>query len=162
MGEINVEPSMEEILSSIKRIIAEEGDGPVRPVRKSARMSPQPTPRADPQPFGHDEILELSDPYRSADDDAGYAFDRARQPDPIPMQKPTDPILSPQTAEASRGSLEALSRLVVKPTNPGSDSLEAMVREMVRPMLREWLDAKLPEIVETMVAREIERISGRR
>jgi uncharacterized protein len=36
-----------------------------------------------------------------------------------------------------------------------------MVRDMLKPMLRDWLDANLPQIVETMVAREIERISGR-
>jgi uncharacterized protein len=36
-----------------------------------------------------------------------------------------------------------------------------MVRDMIRPMLKEWLDARLPEVVEAMVAKEISRISGR-
>jgi len=57
--------------------------------------------------------------------------------------------------------LEALSRLVVKPDVTGNDTLEGMVREMLRPMLRDWLDAQLPGIVEAMVAKEIARISGR-
>ena len=53
MGDISAEPSMEDILSSIKRIIAEENDAPARAKRPA---------RAKPEPFGHDEILELSEP----------------------------------------------------------------------------------------------------
>ena len=79
----------------------------------------------------------------------------------IPVAQP-DPILSSRAAEASRGSLDALSRMVVKPEVQGSDTLEAMVREMLRPMLRDWLDANLPAMVETMVSREIARITGSR
>ncbi len=61
---------------------------------------------------------------------------------------------------ASRGSLEALSRMLVKP-EPGNDgTLEGLVRDMLRPMLRDWLDAHLPDMVEQMVAREIKRIAG--
>ena len=43
----------------------------------------------------------------------------------------------------------------------GSDTLEGLVREMLRPMLAEWLDAKLPAMVERLVAAEIERITAR-
>jgi cell pole-organizing protein PopZ len=63
--------------------------------------------------------------------------------------------------EATRGPLEALSRIVVKPEVAGSDTLEGLVRELLKPMLRDWLDANLPQIVEAMVAREITRITGR-
>ncbi len=69
--------------------------------------------------------------------------------------------MSDRAAEASRGALDQLSRMLVKPETPGGDTLEELVREMLRPMLRDWLDAKLPGMVETMVAREIARISGR-
>ena len=62
---------------------------------------------------------------------------------------------------ASRASLASLSSLVVKPEITGSDTLEGMVREMLRPMLKDWLDANLPEVVERMVAKEVARISGR-
>ena len=85
---------------------------------------------------------------------------RPTAPTASPSAPAAEPILSPRTAEATRGPLNALSRMVVKPETPGGDSLEAMVREMLRPMLREWLDAKLPEMVEEMVAREISRITG--
>ena len=81
----------------------------------------------------------------------------ARMAEPAPS-----PILSHRTAEASRSSLDSLSRLLVKP-EPGSDgTLEGMVREMLRPMLREWLDTNLPAMVETMVAAEIARITAQR
>jgi uncharacterized protein len=50
---------------------------------------------------------------------------------------------------------------VVKPEVSGADTLEGMVREMLKPMLRDWLDANLPRLVEEMVAREISRITGR-
>ena len=68
-------------------------------------------------------------------------------------------LLSEQTTQATRGALDALSRLMVKP-EPGSDgTLEGLVRDMLRPMLREWLDANLPALVETLVAREIAKIT---
>ena len=70
--------------------------------------------------------------------------------------------LAATAAEATRGPLEALSRLIVKPDVPGSDTLEGLVREMLRPMLREWLDANLPRMVEEMVQREIARITAAR
>lgn len=81
----------------------------------------------------------------------------AAKPAPI-----SESILSQTAAEAMRGPLEQLSRLVVKPDVPGSDTLEGMVRDMLRPMLRDWLDANLPRMVEDMVQREIARITARR
>ena len=64
-----------------------------------------------------------------------------------------------RAAEASRGALESLSRMMVKPEPSSDGTLEGLVREMLRPMLREWLDAHLPEMVEAMVAKEIARIT---
>lgn len=158
MGDISAEPSMEDILSSIKRIIAEENDASPARAKKPMRLSPRP----DPEPFGHDEILELSEPAPSEPEAPVQAAPAAPRPVAAPAPAPiADSLLSAHTAEASRGPLDALSRLVVKPEVAGSDSLEGLVREMLRPMLREWLDAHLPAMVETMVAREIERITGK-
>jgi cell pole-organizing protein PopZ len=157
VGDMSTETSMEDILSSIKRIIAEEGDGPVSRVRKPVRA---PAPAYDEE--DEDEVLELND---AVSDPLPPRAAAAAAPAPAPAaasQPEIDAaILSARAAEASRGALEALSRMVVKPEAPGADSLEGLVREMLRPMLRDWLDAKLPAIVETMVAREIARISGR-
>jgi cell pole-organizing protein PopZ len=161
MGDISTEPSMEEILSSIKRIIAEEGDAAVATRTRRGRGTRVPAPRADV-----DEVLELSEPV--ADDPQAGEMPAIAQEKPMPMGTPTPPepaqakpILSERTAEATRGPLEALSRMVVKPEVAGSDTLEGLVRELLKPMLSEWLDANLPQIVEAMVAKEISRITGR-
>lgn len=151
MGDVSTEPSMEDILSSIKRIIAEEGDGPSAPARarKPIRTGIEAVPVSIADTgMDDDEILELSDPVPSPKAAASTA------------RRSADPILSSKAAEASRGALESLSRMIVKPDEAGSDTLEGLVREMLRPMLREWLDANLPELVEQMVSREIARITG--
>lgn len=170
---------MEDILSSIKRIIAEEGDsaGAVQRVRRAGKA---PQPRADPvdPSDGHEDVLELSDQMSSGATGIAAAVsepvpsvtsaaapagsDRAHPPGGVPDRAAAlaDAIVSRETAEASRGPLDALSRLIVRPEVTGSDTLEGMVRELLRPMLRDWLDAKLPSIVETMVSREIARITS--
>lgn len=154
MGDISSEPSMEEILSSIKRIIAEEGDAAVATRARRAGRGGAPA-----KPVPADEVLELSEPVQE---------DQPETPTPMSMGSPTppesaraEPILSERAAEATRGPLEALSRMVVKPEMAGSDTLEGLVRALLKPMLSEWLDANLPRIVEEMVAREISRITGR-
>lgn len=160
MGDVSSEPTMEEILSSIKRVIEESEVTPAsaRGRRPAARAN-------EPRDMGPaDEVLELSErvPFPTADQPPRQSarVEHALRPDreTAPTQRP-ESILSADAAEASRGPLEALSRMIVKPA--GADTLEGMVREMLRPMLREWLDAQLPGIVETMVAKEIARISGR-
>jgi cell pole-organizing protein PopZ len=154
MGDVSNEPSMEDILSSIKRIIAEEGES------ATAARTRRPA-RAAPAPVVEDEILELSEPVPSAPPAA--ASKPAPVEAPVTVAAPTaEPILSATTAEATRGPLEQLSRMVVKPPEAtGDNTLEGLVREMLRPMLRDWLDANLPRMVEEMVQREISRITSR-
>ena len=153
MGDMTAEPSMEDILSSIKRIIAEEGDPvPARP-RRQARP-PAAAVEADEDDTG--EVLELNDPMPQPE--AVPAPMATRPPEPAPAA--VEPILSQQTAAATRGSLDALSRLMVKPEPASDGTLEGLVREMLRPMLRDWLDANLPPMVEAMVAQEIAKITG--
>jgi len=167
MGDVSAEPSMEDILSSIKRIIAEEGDGTAvararrAPRSAPATISPAPAPlrRAAIDPR---DVLELSNPVTDDVDGDEDAPEPVR-PEPVRIAVPSDAILSETAAQASRGALDTLSRMIVKPA-PAPDAaapetLESMVREMLRPMLREWLDAKLPGMVEDMVAREISRIT---
>lgn len=196
MGDLSSEPSMEEILSSIKRIIAEEGDATPGRGRRAGRAAP-PVP-AD------DEVLELSDPMprdRAPSPERVAAHERPadairpeparpadkprvapRSVEPVAEERPAPsrvdeapeadvrapaapadaPTVSSDTVEATRGALDQLSRLLVKP-EPGADgTLEGLVREMLRPMLRDWLDAHLPALAEGMVAREIDRIMSTR
>ncbi|TMJ15100.1 MAG: DUF2497 domain-containing protein, partial [Alphaproteobacteria bacterium] len=91
-----------------------------------------------------DDVLELSNPVSDGDG-----------------------LVSDGAAAASRQSLAALSALKERPEPAlpqaqGADGpLEAVVREMLKPMLKEWLDRNLPEIVESLVTREIARITAR-
>ena len=126
------EPSMEEILASIRRIITEDGDVPPAP----AAAPPVVEAPAD---ASAPDVLELTQP--------------------LPEASADDGLLSQTTAAVASQSLSALSGLVVRNYDGADNTLEALVREMLRPMLREWLDAHLPELVERIVAREVERIT---
>jgi hypothetical protein len=137
MAELNQEPSMEEILASIKRVIAEDGRAVARPARGS---------RPAEAPLQDEDVLELKDA----------------------IGEPAQPLVSNDAAAASRQSLAALSALSERSDSAGAGAayagngpLEAVVREMLKPMLKEWLDVHLPEIVEQLVAREVARITGR-
>ncbi|WP_174284568.1 DUF2497 domain-containing protein [Sphingomonas bacterium] len=159
MGEISVEPSMEDILSSIKRIIAEEGDGAPGRTRRPPRT---PAPRAEPvadripdDEDADDHVLELSDPMPIAKPEPA-----AVKSAPAAAAKPaSESLVSREAVAASRGALDQLSRLIVKPEPDSDGTLEGLVRGMLRPMLSDWLDAHLPEMVEAMVAREIAKIT---
>lgn len=153
MGDVSAEPSMEDILSSIKRIISEEAD----PSPKAKRPGPASGPRAVPAPppqfdTDDDEVLELSEPIPEP----------AIRATAIPAAQASapEPILSRGTAEATRSALDALSRLLVRPEPESDGTLEGLVRELLRPMLREWIDANLPQMVERIVAREIAKLTG--
>jgi len=121
---------MEEILASIKRVIAEDN----RPPARARRL-----PTEEAMPGGEEDILELDDPVSESG------------------------LLSTDVAAASRDRLAALSALRQQAGAPVAETgaLEAVVREMLRPMLKDWLDEHLPEIVEALVTREIARITGR-
>ena len=164
MGDIRNEPSMEEILASIKRIIAEDGATTVPAVRgrraaSSTHVPPEPQEVAMPQPVAQ-PIVE------PADDEEVLELTQSIEATSAPVsEEPAPPIppriVSEDAAVASREALAALSALVVKPEPNGDNTLDGLVREMLRPMLKEWLDSRLPELVESLVAKEIARISGR-
>lgn len=137
------EPSLEEILASIKKVIAEDN-------RKPRRAPPQrPAPARQAAPV--DDILELTDSV-----------------EPEPAAEPEEaPLISRAGEQSMRESLAVLATLTEPGVSPqivrsGETSLEGMVRAMLRPMLAEWLDKNLPPIVEAMVAKEIGRITGRK
>ena len=128
---------MEEILASIKRVIAEDG----RDVSRRAATTAAPRPRriARAEPVAEEDVLELDDPVSEGPG-----------------------LLSDDVAAASRERLASLSALRQRADAPAeSGALEAVIRDMLRPMLKDWLDAHLPEIVEDLVTREIARITGR-
>lgn len=194
MRAMSNEPSMEEILSSIKRIIAEEdipAPGNRAPRRASSAASRAAPPEAETvtSDFGDDDqILELTEALSGDADSvrekiATAKADTSAKTEPRPAKaarsrpaaagasstpSPDAPcaaaapaVMSDLSAEAARESLVSLSRLLVRSDDGQSNTLEGLVREMLRPMLKEWLDTHLPEVVETMVKREIDRITGR-
>jgi cell pole-organizing protein PopZ len=139
MAEGRNEPSMDEILSSIKRIIAD--DDRARPV--SAKRAPKETSLP-----ADDEILELTE---AADADTD-----SDESDEI--------LLDDHKARSLRHSFSALQTLSEPGATPqivrsGETSLEGLARDLLRPMLKDWLDTNLPPIVEAMVEREINRIT---
>ena len=123
---------MEEILASIKRVIAEEGEAAPQPPRGR---------RAARSGTDEEEVLELSDPVSEQDG--------LMSPD------------AAEASRHKLAGLAALRQQnqSVGPSNDGP--LEAVVREMLKPMLKDWLDQRLPEMVEELVAREIARITGK-
>jgi len=157
MGDISSEPSMEDILSSIKRIIAEDADTSAATARARAasRRRAAPITAVSEELDADDEVLELTDTVIESD---VYAEEEEAEPMKEIAEDPE--LISERVAKASRMSLESLSSLIVKP-EAGANTLEGLVREMLRPMLSEWLDANLPTVVERMVSREIRRITGK-
>ncbi len=133
------DPSMEEILASIRRIITED-DGNPPPQGTVTVPEPHVSPDESFTPPMSD-VLELTEPL------------------PEPVSGP--PLVSATTAAVASQSLSALSSLAVRGYEGSDNTLEALVREMLQPMLKQWLDANLPEIVERMVSREIQRITSR-
>jgi cell pole-organizing protein PopZ len=146
MGDLSNEPSMEEILASIRRIISEEGEAavPTPKARASRAVREQPV-EAEEATEDAPDILELTEPMAVVDEPS-----------------PGDALMSDEAAAASRRSLAALAMTVTQPGPSGHSQIEDLVRELLRPMLKEWLDANLPAIVDAKVAAEIARVTGRR
>lgn len=129
---------MEEILASIKRVISEDGKAAAAPAPARGRKA-KAIATVAPVP-ADDDVLELDEPI---------------------TEGPT--LLSDNAAAASRQRLASLSALRQRGEAQVADAgaLEAVVRDMLRPMLKDWLDQRLPEIVEELVTREIARLTGR-
>ncbi|WP_421792162.1 DUF2497 domain-containing protein [Hyphobacterium sp.] len=200
------EPSMEEILASIRRIIDEDEDGgenaeaadeveavdePVAEAAPEPAPEPEPEPAPEPEVTAEDEVLELTDkveePGAGTDplalDDDLMIVDREEEevapvpepepepepvaevaPEPEPEPEPVvdeDALVSAPAATAASGAFDALAHNLRVATDDGA-TLEGIVRELMRPMLKEWLDNNLPSIVEQKVEAEIERIARRR
>jgi len=165
---------MEDILSSIKRIIAEEGDTSTPRHRRAGQARPAPLPMGRDEDEDDDEVLELSDPISPPTPPAppppappveprvAPAAARVQAPQPVAHEghEPARAHVSSATVEATRGALDSLSRLLVKPEPESDGTLEGLVREMLRPMVSSWLDRNLPAIVEQLVAREIAKITA--
>ena len=173
MTEQNKESSMEEILSSIKRIIAEDKaiemdrapvEKPSAPARKSETEQPAATDEVPAENTGEqqeeEEILELTNEVT----DAPQATTPSSARGVFGDRRKKARLIDDQKLDSMRQSLSALvamenanSPAPVEPAN--GTSLEDLTREMMRPMLEQWLNDNLPQLVEELVAEEIRRIS---
>ena len=176
------EPTMEEILASIRRIISED-DAPADAEPAAAAPAPEPEPEPAPvaaAPEPQDDVLELTDrvePAETVGDLAVYPKEepapppRAVEPEPPPpapvaAAPPPAPVaheealVSDSSAWAAASAFGNLSAAIALPAE--GRTLEDLTRELLRPLLKAWLDEHLPRIVEAKVAEEVERIARTR
>lgn len=162
------EPSMEEILASIRRIIAEDGEQ-----AGGAAAAPVKEPPVE-------DVLELTE---VVEDDGEAAAHAAHEPATMVAAQPSvssasgeaghrekqdaaEPLVSESAAAASLAALSQLDQIGQQkrqrmsdiPLGDGQRTIEDMVRDVLRPLLKEWLEANLPEIVERVVQDEVRRI----
>lgn len=189
------EPSMEDILASIRRILSEEGEDKadagapgrdIDPDHAAQSRSAAPQLRSGAETSSdppYDEAAADAEPL-SNNGDAEVTFDSPETPvaafepdlDDEPEAERNDVLnltpemrsgsmISPETALASTDVLAQLAKAILSRRDVavgGSDvTIEGMVREMLRPMLKEWLDRNLPYLVERLVKREIDLMVNR-
>lgn len=138
------EPSVEEILASIKKVIARDSRAAAEPQREEREDAPSAIE-------DEDGVLDLG-----ALDECVEVVDAAPAP-----------LVASQTASSISESLAALAMMAQPPAAPqivrsGETSLEGMVRDLLRPALAQWLDSNLPPLVEKLVAAEIAQIVGKK
>lgn len=163
------EPSVEEILESIKKVIARDNRDQADAMRRQRAPDAAAPPPNKP---GFHSLSPLAAPVSGEDegeeedvlDLSAMPFAGGESADPVDAGAG---LTNDQAADAMRQSLAALAMLAEPPAAPrivrsGETSLEGMVREMLRPMMAQWLDAHLPEIVERLVKAEIARIAGKK
>ena len=204
MSDTEQEPSMEEILASIRRIISDDDkemeasaqeneDVPELKdelVEEEVEAMPEPElepvldPEPEPEPVAaetddddDDDILDLTD-MEAPDPEPLFEEQAYKEAEPEPIAPPVSPtpppqpvtsappratLVSPPQAGEARGSFEKLTDKLNEdyselPIGNGAVTLEGLTRELVRPMLKEWLDQHLPMTVERLVREEIERL----
>ena len=147
------EPSVEEILESIKKVIARDNRASASDQRREReeRGLVQLEPAENVAGFEPDEVLDLAEAGELLDDDADEAV----------------PLIAADATSSMRESLAALAMLAEPGVAPqivrsGETSLEGLARELLRPALADWLDRNLPPLVEKLVAVEIARIVGKK
>ena len=168
------EPTMEEILASIRRIISED-DAPAE--EAAATPEEEPAPVAEEAP-AEDDVLELTDPIEPAapvetmGDIDVYSPEPEPEPEPAPAPPPApepeqiqgfsrdevaDNLVGDHAAGLAASAFGSLSSALLMPKD--GRTLEDVVRELLRPLLKEWLDQNLPRIVEAKVEEEVHRIA---
>jgi len=155
------EPSIEEILASIRQIISDDDEDEQQETEEVV----------DPVQHDTDDVLELTEEdlvEEEADDEPEPDPERdivMEEPEPMPEPRKTVPsdIMSSSTQAAAMDSLTKLTSKMPINSSRSYDgvTLEDIVREMLHPMLREWMDDNLPGMVERIVQKEMEKLARR-
>jgi cell pole-organizing protein PopZ len=182
------EPSMEEILASIRRIISDDetlrpserdelGTSPLSNVLDIAELHVSPLIASSPNesvlgPWSRGEALGAD--AHSEDDilEDRHVPDEQAAPRMVPAAvrealaitpavepEVADALISRETGASVSGAFDLLSASL-KPSQP--QTVEDLMKEMLRPMLKAWLDDNLPSLVERLVRDEIERVTRSR
>ena len=187
MAEHNKDASMEEILSSIKRIIAEDkAIETERPAVKNSNASQSKVAPPHIKPVSNNvtpiaprpktittESDQIENVKTSDSDDGVLELTNEVKDNVTPSargvfgdRRKEERLINDKKLDSMRQSLSALVAMEdantpasEKPSN--GTSLEDLARDLMRPMLKTWLDENLPKLVEEMVAREIQRISDK-
>jgi hypothetical protein len=176
------EPSMEEILASIRRIIADDNGTVVEPAAPDTDAAEDTdvldlaTIPAEP-PAGDDDIefREVAEPLLVVPAHLLQPAEPPHAPEPPappPVREPPPPVrepapvvaevriedslLSESTNAAVASAFGALTSTII---TQNARTLEDLVKDMLRPMLKGWLDENLPALVERLVKAEIERVT---
>ncbi len=152
------EPSVEEILDSIKKVIARDNrEGAIAERRRRTMNGEQNDPVEPVAQDEAEEVLEL-------DEGAMVSLENEE----LPQMGDTDaPLTREEKLSSIRDNFAALAMISQPGKQPqivrtGETSLEGLVGDLLRPMLAEWIDANLPSMVEDLVKAEISRIAGKR
>ncbi|PEQ12153.1 hypothetical protein B2G71_13500 [Novosphingobium sp. PC22D] len=156
------EPTVEEILDSIKKVIARDNRDSAAQERHRRETEGVSDPKTaeETETFPEEDVLDLGAMAEYSDFEDQFDEDEDQDGE-------TGPLLTSEAQANMRESLAALAMLA-KPGAPpqivrsGETSLEGLVRELLRPALAEWLDKNLPPMVEQLVAAEIARIVGKK
>lgn len=169
---VTADQSMEDILASIRRILNEDeapaAATPATPEPAAAAAPPEPEPAADGALLLTEEMMVPAPESAPALQPSAVPPDAAGEPalaEPPPAPLPAEGLLAPAVAAAATASVSRLLGAVASDraatVTRGGPSIEDVVREELRPLLKDWLDQHLPGIVERLVRAEIERVVGR-
>jgi cell pole-organizing protein PopZ len=163
------EPSVEEILESIKQVIARDNRAEAADTRQRRETI------GSPASFDADAALAGGDATDGRNDegildlaaDTELTEEIDLEPSKSAEVAPQAPLVSDDARMSMQDSLAALAMLAEPGARPqivrsGETSLEGLTRELLRPALGEWLEKNLPAIVERLVAAEVARIAGKR
>ena len=161
------EASMEEVLSSIRRIISADGAAGEKLTPDRAWADPPAAPRAgEPRLDLPSAETDPAPPPDAGPPDPGPAPDAAALA-PEPAETDADESAGLLSKAAETASIDALARVAAPQPAAGSapdgDAQRArrLAADLLRPLLREWLDANLPAMVEDIVRTEVRRLAER-